>query len=143
MGQDFAVHEQVTSRMAVPPTRITTNTTVTGSTFDVGGVREHLALIDVGAYTVGSPAVALNLQLFAGRESDMGDEAQVGSNLAFTAQAANTQALVRIRSESHKTFFRLKVVSSGGTNHDVVVGVNLLHVKDMPAATLLGTIEAA
>lgn len=143
MYMDAAVHEQVHVRTAVPPRRITTNATLTGTTFDAGGVREMMAVISLGAYTAGDPAVALNLQLFAGNESDMGDEAQVGSNLAFTAVAADTKAYVRLKTERHKPFFRLKVVSSGGTNHDVIAGVDLVHFKGMPEQTLLGTIEPA
>ncbi len=141
---DLTAHETVWARTLVPPTRITTNTTVVGSTHRTNGMRDATLLVSVGAYTVGDPAVALTLRIFSGHETDMGDETQLGDDYVFTALAANTTSFVRVNLESGASNFRAKVVSAGGTSHDVVVGVTALSttppLKPPPGQTLAATL---
>lgn len=106
-------HEQLDIELALNHTNITSATTTTGNTIDLQGCDEVLLLITIGAFTV-NLLTACNVQWFGSHESDMGSEAQFGSNVdIFSSIAANTQILLRLKAEQAKRFGRVKVVTTG------------------------------
>lgn len=106
-------HDKLDVVAALVPQNITSATTVTGPAIDTKGCREHLLVIQLGAYTAGS-LTACNVQLFTGDKNDLSDEAQAGSNVnIFASIAANATLFIRMKTEDYKRFARCKVVTTG------------------------------
>lgn len=143
-----AVHEVLDTEIALRPQNITSATTTTGEIFDTKGCAEFLLLIQIGTYTVNS-LTALNVQWFEGEENDLGDEAQLGSNVnIFSSLATGAKILVRVKTQTGGRFGRVKVVSTGAPtalNISIAAIANSrpFMPKSASADTLAGTIQAA